>query len=84
MQTKKCQKVLRSSQKRAKKYTKKYMKVPKKLRGGGEFQKDPANAKKCQKGQKKKRKKEKKGTLNQIDIEKRRVYGQIYSPFGFI
>ena len=81
-----CQKVpngAKKFQKRAKKYTKKYMKVQKKLRGGGEFQKDPANAKKVPKGQKKKKTK-KKGTLNQIDIEKRRVYGQIYSPFGFI
>ena len=51
MQTKKCQKVLRSSQKRAKKYTKKCMKVPKTV-GGGKIQKDPANAKKCQKGPK--------------------------------
>ena len=51
-----CQKVpngAKKFQKRAKKYTKKYMKVQKKLRGGGEFQKDPANAKKVPKGQKK-------------------------------
>ena len=44
-------------QKRAKKYTKKYMKVQKKLRGGGEFQKDPENAKKVPKKQQKKRRK---------------------------
>ena len=53
-----CQKVpngAKKFQKRAKKYTKKYMKVQKKLRGGGEFQKDPANAKKVPKGPKKKK-----------------------------
>ena len=55
-----CQKVpngAKKFQKRAKKYTKKYMKVQKKLRGGGEFQKDPANAKKVPKKKEKKRKK---------------------------
>ena len=51
---KKCPTVLKSFKKGQKNTQKKYMKVQKKLRGGGEFQKDPANAKKVPKGQQKK------------------------------
>ena len=59
MQTKKCQTVLRSSQKRAKKYTKKCMKVPKTV-GEGEVPKRPGKCQKVPKGAKKYQKVKKK------------------------
>ena len=59
MQTKKCQKVLRSSQKRAKKYTQKVYESAKNC-GGGEDPKRPGKCRKVPKGAKKYQKVKKK------------------------